>query len=128
MPENKELDNVPQVPIEENAVQFGKIDYSKVQGGGRFYANHVATGATLFDVRIVFSDVDADIPRGGVIANQMVTILMSPELASILELQLRSSLEGYIKSYGKTRLPEGAVRIRTKAPEAASESGEPAKE
>lgn len=91
---------------DERKIHFGKVDYSKTQNL-RFYANHVAANATLFELRLVFSDVD--IVNNGVSAVQTVNVLMSPELATLAYTVLGRSLDNYKKRYGGTRLPTGAT-------------------
>jgi hypothetical protein len=110
MPENNERNDAASPLMEAKTISSAKVDYSSVQTGARFYANHVQTGATLFDVRLVFSDVDPS--TEGLKANSIVTILMSPELATILEAGLRSVIETYTESFGKARLPEGAIKVQ----------------
>jgi hypothetical protein len=92
--------------VEERKVQFGNVDYSKTQHL-RFYANHVATNATLFEIRLILSDVD--VVGTSVAAVQTVTVLMSPEIAKLTHMVLGRSLENYEKLYGETRLPDSAT-------------------
>jgi hypothetical protein len=91
---------------EHRKVQFGDVDYSKTQHL-RFYANHVATNATLFELRLVLSDVD--VVGTSVAAVQTLTVLMSPEIAKLTHMVLGRSLENYKKLYGETRLPDSTT-------------------
>jgi hypothetical protein len=108
-PNENEHSTRAQADLKPGKVQFSRIDYTKSQQG-RFYANHVASNATLFEVRLVLSDVD--VAGDGLSAVSTMTVLMSPELAQVALLSLTNTLETYTKSFGGTRLPEGAIRFR----------------
>jgi|ERR1017187_1039701 hypothetical protein len=101
------MPNEPDSPPkpETKPILFSNIDYSKTQGA-RFYANHISANATMFDVRLLFSDVDIDAEGGGLIARNTVTIMMSPELAGILQIALNQALGGYVSTWGPTRIEE----------------------
>jgi hypothetical protein len=86
-------------------ILFANVDYSKTQGD-RFYANHIAAGATMFDVRLLFSDVDIDAAGKVLLARQTLTVMMSPELAGILQAALNQAMEAYTSTYGQTRTAE----------------------
>jgi hypothetical protein len=90
----------------EKRVNFSDVDYSKSQGAGRFYANHAGTAVTVFDIRLVLSDVD--VVGDGVAAVQTLTVLMSPELAQLVHELLGQALQNYTKAFGKPRLPESS--------------------
>src|SRR5690242_2341412 len=79
---------------------FGQIDYSKSQMG-RFYANHAAASVTYFDIRLAFSAVQID--QGRVMADDTLTVLLSPELANIVHAVLGRAIENYVKTYGPLR-------------------------
>jgi hypothetical protein len=111
-PSENEHSTKTQADLKSGKVQFSRIDYTKSQHG-RFYANHVATNATLFEVRLVLSDVD--VTGDGLSAVSTMTVMMSPELAQVALLSLTNTLETYTKSFGGTRLPEGAIRFRQEA-------------
>ena len=84
-------------------ILFSNIDYSKTQGE-RFYANHIAASATMFDVRLLFSDVA--VAGDGLVARQTFTVMMSPELAGILQMALNQAMEVYTSTYGQTRVED----------------------
>jgi hypothetical protein len=98
--------SAPELESKQTMAQFGKVDYGTSQGL-RFYANHVAANATLFDVRLILSDVD--VQGDGVKAIQTLAVLMSYELAQLLHMTLGRTLENYAEAYGKSRLPEVAI-------------------
>lgn len=91
---------------EANEINYGNVDFTKVQGAGRFYGNHIAGSSSLFDIRLIFSDVD--IVNQRVVANQVLTVLMAPELAFLTHKLLGELLERYQRMNGKLRIPEGA--------------------
>jgi hypothetical protein len=101
------MPNEPDSPPKPEAkhILFSNIDYSKTEGA-RFYANHIGASATMFDVRLLFSDVDIDAEAGGLIARHTVTVMMSPELAGILQIALNQALGGYVSTWGPTRVEE----------------------
>ncbi len=90
--------------IEKQVIfQSGDVDYSTAQGM-RFYANHAAASATLFDIRLVFSDIE--IAGDHLKAIQTLTILMSPELAQMVHALLGRTLQNYKTANGPLRIPE----------------------
>jgi hypothetical protein len=92
----------PDLESTHGIANFGKVDYGTAQGI-RFYANHAGVSATLFDIRLLLSDVD--VSGDGVKAVQTLAVLMSPELAHLLYMALGKTLKQYGENYGKTRLP-----------------------
>jgi hypothetical protein len=92
-------------------VSFADVDFSRSQQNLRFYANHVATSSTLFDIRVLFSDVDPSPDGTKLIAVGTLTILMSPEIAEVLHKSLGNLLENYKADYGKSRIPEDAIKF-----------------
>jgi hypothetical protein len=110
-----EHDSSEPVSMEERKVQFGRVDYSKTNQM-RFYANHVAANVTMFELRLILSDVD--VVDDGLAAVQTVTVLMSPELAKLTHFVLGKSLDNYIKRFGGTRLPDSALQtLKTEPPD-----------
>ena len=105
--ENKP-DSQPESGPHVKTVNFGKVDYSKTQHG-RFYANHVGVNMTLFDIRLILSDVD--VAGDGVSAAQTMTVLMTPELAVLVHSILGKTLQNFTASFGKHRLPETALGL-----------------
>jgi hypothetical protein len=95
------------VGSEESKVQYGKADFTKSQIH-RFYANHVAANVTLFDIRLLLSDVD--IAGNEVSAVQTVMVLMSPELATLAHSLLGKALDTYTKAYGRLRVGGDAIK------------------
>ena len=94
--------NTAIVETTERRVQYGKVDLSKAQGL-RFYANHVGGNFTLFDIRLVFNDVD--VIGDTVTASSTITILMSLELATLTRTVLDQAIKQYTDSFGASRLP-----------------------
>jgi hypothetical protein len=111
---DEDAPEVPEFATKLTKTNYGKVDFSKSQGI-RFYANHVATAITLFEIRLVLSDVD--LAGDGVAAVQTVTVLMSPELAKLTHGLLGQAIENYTASHGKLRLPERAdLKNKTEPP------------
>lgn len=93
------------VEITEEAPQIlrnNKVDFSKVEGNFRFYGNHASVSMTPFDLRLMVNDVD--VVGGVVTAKQSLTLLMTPELATLIHIILGKSLENHAKNYGPPRL------------------------
>lgn len=79
---------------------FGNIDYSRSQQA-RFYANHIASQVTLFDVRFLLSNVHLE--HGTLIADETISVLMSPELALLLAQTAAQAVKNYNDSFGPIR-------------------------
>ncbi|SPF50688.1 hypothetical protein SBA4_4480008 [Candidatus Sulfopaludibacter sp. SbA4] len=104
MPDDNDLNNsMLETHTQQKRVHYGNVDYSKAQSV-RFYANHVAGNMTLFDIRLILSDVD--VVGDHVSAVQTLTLLLSPEVAEMTRIVLEEALTKYGQSFGKVRLPE----------------------
>lgn len=93
----------PEIPTAEEppgTVNLSNIDYSRTQQA-RFYANHVAAQVNLFDVRLLLSSVH--IEGGKLIADETITLMMSPELAVVLQSMLTKSIQNYTDAFGAPR-------------------------
>lgn len=114
MANNSELNaQTDDLRIRSKTTTFSQVDFSKTQHS-RMYVNHVGINSTLFDVRIVLSDVEPG--AGAVAALHTLTVLMSPELAKITHLALGTALENYSKMHGEFRLPAGISISESESP------------
>ena len=98
----------PEVTSESHEADMSNIDYSKAKHG-RFYANHVGASTTMFDIRLILSDVDVDRTNNKLIANETVTLFLSPELAFMVHAALGAALFNYTRKFGKLRIPDNFV-------------------
>lgn len=90
------------------AATTSNIDYSKTKHG-RFYANHVGVNVTMFDIRLLLSDVDVDSPNNKLVASETLTLFLSPELAYMIHTALGAAILSYTQRFGKLRLPEELI-------------------
>jgi hypothetical protein len=107
MAEDKERNRAANPPTSGTppaAINSTNIDYSHAQRA-RFYANHVVAQVTLFDVRLVLSSVH--IEGSKLIADEAVDLLLSPELAVVLQNVLAQSIQTYSGAYGGIRSAPG---------------------
>jgi hypothetical protein len=95
--------DAPEVVSRTRAANMSNIDYSKT-AHTRFYAKHVGANLTMFEIRLILSNVDVE--NSGLVANSTVTLFMSPELASMANAALTSALFAYKSKYGKLRIPD----------------------
>jgi hypothetical protein len=94
----------PEITHQTQQANMSNIDYSKTTET-RFYANHVASNVTAFDIRMIMSDVDIDGTNNKLIANSTVAIIMSPQLAVFLYSTLGQAIQGYQAKFGSIPIP-----------------------
>jgi hypothetical protein len=85
-------------PNEPATVDFSQAEYK------RFYANHVATTMSLFEVRAIFTSVQGlDPTTDKLVADETMHVRMAPELAFSLVQQLQKALREYVTLFGALR-------------------------
>jgi|ERR1700733_10233138 len=105
MTNDRSADDKPEVPSElPQGHAVTEVDYTKARHV-RFYAEHAGAQITLFDIRLLLSQVDLTETNQKVAARDTLTVLMSPELARMVYDVLGSALETYSTSYGPLRMP-----------------------
>ena len=103
MPEEQASTAPPQSEVsgkepQSYPIDFGQADYR------RFYANHVQSSMSLFELRLILSNIQGfDQERGKLVADEALHVIMSPELAWGLLGVLRNALHDYVKAYGPIR-------------------------
>jgi hypothetical protein len=118
MQNKTEPDSSPEIVGKSHAANMSNIDYTKTKHG-RFYANHVAAGLTMFDIRLVLSDVDVDGENNRLVANETLTLFLSPELAFMVHASLGAAISNYTSKFGKLRIPDNFLvpqEVPTPAP------------
>ena len=98
------------------SANFGNVDFSRVQSISRFYANHAGANITLFDIRLVLNNVEIDADKSKVMADETLTVYMSPELAHVVHTLLGQALATYTNLYGNLRLKPPAQETPTPEP------------
>jgi len=109
VPEGKILmpDESPN-PEQENrfadlARQPAELDFSQAEYK-RFYANHVATAASLFEIKAIFSSVQGLDPASEkLVVDESMHVRMAPELALALLQQLQKAVSDYVRMFGALR-------------------------
>jgi hypothetical protein len=94
--------DVPVTEEPQKQAHWSNIDYSATSRT-MFYADHVQANITLFDVRLLLSNVRVDSERGMLVAEQTLSLFMSPELADLTHTILGRALESYAKQFGRLR-------------------------
>lgn len=88
-------DQIGNQPVE---LDFSQAEYK------RFYANHVTSTMSLFEVRAIFSSVQGIDPQAGkLVVDETLHVRMAPELALALVQTLQTTLRDYVKMFGGLR-------------------------
>jgi hypothetical protein len=91
----------PEQPVRPD--QIAKADFSQAEYK-RFYANHVATTMSLFEVRLILNSVQGIDPQTEkLVVDETLNVRMAPELAFALLRSLQQTLKQYITTFGPLR-------------------------
>lgn len=115
------MPNEPSYEIAERTQEAdtNNVDYSRTKES-RFYANHVGTSATAFDIRLTMSDVDIDGKNNKLVANTTAVLILSPRLAVFLLQSLAQAIEGHQSKFGPIVMPQGST-VQAPPPNPATE-------
>jgi|HubBroStandDraft_1064217.scaffolds.fasta_scaffold641718_2 hypothetical protein len=91
----------PEQPIRPD--QIAQADFSQSEYK-RFYANHVTTTMSLFEVRLILNSVQGIDPKTEkLVVDETLNVRMAPELAFALMRSLQQTLRQYITTFGPMR-------------------------
>ncbi len=97
----------PEGSVEHEQVRLdsAQVDFSATPVVS-FYTNFAQGQATLYDIRLMFSNVHGAPEHGKVLAEQSLHVLMSPELAASVHSLLGRIINDYKAQYGELRAPK----------------------
>ena len=113
MPDESANPEQPARPDQIAQADFSQSEYK------RFYANHVTTAMSLFEVRVILNSVQGLDPQTEkLVVDETLNVRMAPELAFALLRSLQQTLRQYITAFGPLRPLPPSLAAAALTPEA----------